>query len=105
VNATGARVHAQGRSLAARPSRLDEIWHHIARDRVVSADGFVDRIERRFGLLGENPGLGVRRDDLRPGLRRFGYERYMIYHRLIQGGIEVVRVVHGARRQKPLLRR
>jgi toxin ParE1/3/4 len=84
---------------------IDEIWDHIARDSLVNADRFVDRIERRFGLLAVNRRLGVTKDDLRPGLRRFGYERYMIYYRLVRGGIEVVRVVHGARRQKALLRR
>jgi toxin ParE1/3/4 len=84
---------------------LDEIWDHIARDRVVNADRFVDRIEQRFGLLAKNPRLGVARDDLRPGLRRFGYARYLIYYRLVRGGIEVVRVVHGARDQRAPWRR
>jgi toxin ParE1/3/4 len=74
---------------------IDEIWDHIARDSVPNADRFVDGIERRFGLLAGNPGLRSRRDDLRPGLRRFAHARYLIYYRAIRGGIEVVRVVHG----------
>ena len=84
---------------------IDEIWDYIARDSLRNADRFVDRIEQRFGLLAANPRLGVARDDLRPGLRRFGHARYLIYYRLIRDGIEVVRVVHGARDQEALWRR
>jgi toxin ParE1/3/4 len=40
---------------------IDEIWDHIARDSISNADRFVDRIERRFALLADNPGLGVAR--------------------------------------------
>ena len=83
---------------------IDEIWDYIARDSLVNADRFVDRIEQRFGLLADNPRLGVARDDLRPGLRRFRHARYLIYYRFIRGGIEVVRVVHGARDQNDLWR-
>jgi toxin ParE1/3/4 len=83
---------------------IDEIWDHIARDSVPNADRFVDRMEQRFGLLAANPRLGVARDDLRPSLRRFRHARYLIYYRFIPGGIEVVRVVDGARQRKPLWR-
>jgi toxin ParE1/3/4 len=84
---------------------IDEIWDHIARDSIPNADRFVDQIERRFGLLADNPKLGTRRDTLRPGLRRFVHARYLIYYRPIRDGIEVVRVVHGARSQEMLFRR
>ncbi|HZA66841.1 MAG TPA: type II toxin-antitoxin system RelE/ParE family toxin [Geminicoccaceae bacterium] len=84
---------------------IDEIWDYIARDSTLNADRFVDRIEQRFGLLAANPRLGVARDDLRPGLRRFTHARYLIYYRPIRGGIEVVRVVHGARDESSLWRR
>jgi toxin ParE1/3/4 len=84
---------------------VDAIWDYIARDSSRNANRFVDRIEQCFGLLAASRRLGVARDDLRPGLRRFGYARYLIYYRLIRGGIEVVRVVHGARDQRALWRR
>lgn len=84
---------------------IDEIWDYIARDNTRNADRFIDRIEQRFGLLATDPRLGVACQDLRPGLRRFGYARYLIYYRLIRGGIEVVRVIHGARNQRALRQR
>jgi toxin ParE1/3/4 len=46
---------------------IDEIWDYIARDSVPDADRFVDRIERRFGLLADNSKLGSPQDALRPG--------------------------------------
>jgi toxin ParE1/3/4 len=84
---------------------IDEIWDHIARDSVPNADRFVDQIERRFDLLADHPGMGLPREDLRAGLRRFAYARYLIYYRPIRGGIEVVRVVHGARDEGAIWRR
>ena len=39
---------------------IDEIWDYIARDSLVNADRFIDRLERRFGLLAANPRLGLR---------------------------------------------
>jgi toxin ParE1/3/4 len=86
-------------------SDIDEIWDSIARDSPANADRFVDRIERRFDLLADHPGLGLGRDDLRPGLRCFAHARYLIYYRPIRGGIEVIRVVHGARDGSALWRR
>jgi toxin ParE1/3/4 len=73
VNNADARAHAQGNRLAQ--ADIDEIWDYIARDSLVNADRFVDRIGQRFGLLAANPRLGVARDDLRRGLRRFRHAR------------------------------
>jgi toxin ParE1/3/4 len=84
---------------------IDEIWDNIARDSIAQANRWVDEIDQRFELLADNRRLGVARGDLRPGLRRFRYARYLIYYRLVRGGIEVIRVVHGARDQKALWKR
>ena len=104
ASGANARAHAPNSRLAARPSRHDDIWDYIARHSIPNADRFVDRIERRFALLADNPGLGVTREDLRPGLRCFTHARHLIYYRAIRSGIEVVRVVHGARKQETLFR-
>jgi toxin ParE1/3/4 len=59
---------------------IDEIWDYIERDSVANADHFIDGIQRRFRLLAANPGLGIAREDLRPGLRRLAYARYLVYY-------------------------
>ena len=63
----------------------------------------VTEIEDRCRLLGENPRLGPARDDIAPGLRYLPVGRYLILYRIVDDGIEVVRVVHGARHLPGLL--
>jgi toxin ParE1/3/4 len=50
-----------------------------------------------FLLLADHPGLGPARPDIAPDLRYFPVRRYLILYRQITDGIELVRVVHGAR--------
>ena len=76
---------------------LIEIWLYIAGDNPGAADKLLDRIEATFGLLAENPALGPARPDLAPMLRYFVVRNYLILYRQIDDGVEIVRVVHGAR--------
>ena len=41
--------------------------------------------------------MGPRRPELGTELRSFAVARYVIYYRPIEGGIEVIRVLHSAR--------
>lgn len=91
----------------SRPAQkdLDEIWLHIAQDKLEAADRFVDSITDKFLLLASSPGLGRRRDDLESGLLSFPVKNYLILYRLPHGQrLEIVRVVHGARDLTTLLR-
>ncbi len=76
---------------------LIEIWTYIAADNPVAAEKLVDRIDAKCQILAESPDLGPARPDIAPNLRYFPVGRYLILYREIAGGIEVVRVVHGAR--------
>ena len=55
----------------------------------------MDRIEHAISLLSEHPEMGPRRDDLRPGLRMLTVRPYLAFYRIGEGGIEIVRVLHG----------
>lgn len=85
--------------LRTRRARRDliDIWRHIGRDDPAAADRLLDRIDARCALLAEHPQLGPERADIRPGLRYVVIERYVILYRSVEGGVEIVRVVHGAR--------
>jgi toxin ParE1/3/4 len=48
-------------------------------------------------LLGENPKLGQTRPDIAPNMRYFPVKNYLILYQEQALGIEVVRVIHGAR--------
>jgi toxin ParE1/3/4 len=77
---------------------LIQIWAYIARDNPPAADQLLDLLDAKSLLLARNPMLGMARDDLAKSLRYFPVGRYLILYRIISGGIEVVRVVHGMRR-------
>lgn len=64
---------------------------------MIHADAFVDRLNRQFRLLAKEPMIGRARDELAPGLRSIPLGRYVIFYQPIDNGIEVVRVLHGAR--------
>jgi toxin ParE1/3/4 len=76
---------------------LIEIWSYIADDSEANADGFIDKIYDTMELLAGQPGMGRNREELAPGIQSFPVGRYVIFYRVVTGGMEVVRVLHGAR--------
>ncbi|MCC5620595.1 type II toxin-antitoxin system RelE/ParE family toxin [Nostoc sp. CHAB 5715] len=76
---------------------LIEIWIYIAADNPTAADKLLDQIDTKCQMLADNSKLGQARPDIVSGLRYFPVGRYLILYRNISEGIEVVRVVHGAR--------
>ncbi|MFC3691796.1 type II toxin-antitoxin system RelE/ParE family toxin [Chenggangzhangella methanolivorans] len=79
------------------------IARHIAADDPRAALNWIDAVQHRCRALSQNPGMGVSRPDVRPELRMFPLGNYLILYRGIEGGAEIVRVVHGARRWQDLL--
>jgi len=76
---------------------LIEIWIYIAQDNPVAADRVLDDIEDRFHALADNPLMGRSRPDIAPELRYFTVGSYLILYRTLFNGVQIVRVVHGAR--------
>ena len=74
-----------------------EIASYIARDNLDAALRLIDRIDEKLRLLAEFPHLGATREDLATSLRGFPLGNYVIFYRPVAGGIEVARVLHGAR--------
>ena len=85
----------QRRPLAAED--IAEICDHIADDSLRAADRWVDQLDEQFQLLATQPRMGRARGELSPGLRSFPFGRYVIFYEPIDGGIDVVRVLHSAR--------
>jgi toxin ParE1/3/4 len=77
---------------------LVDIWLYIAEDNPRAADALLDNIDRKCDLLAQNPQLGQARPDIAPELRYFPVGNYLILYRITPEGIEIVRVVHGARK-------
>jgi|SRR3954447_10244262 toxin ParE1/3/4 len=95
------------RLLKTPEARLDliEIGAYIEADNPDAADRLLDLFEEKFRLLAEFPGMGRTRDELVPGLRSFPVGKYLIFYFPLADGIDVVRVVHGARNLRKILRR
>jgi toxin ParE1/3/4 len=82
---------------------LLDIWAYIAQDNPDAADRLLDDIERTAALLADNPKLGPARPDIASEFRYFPIGNYLILYRVIVGGIEIVRVIHGGRSMNGLV--
>ena len=81
-------------------SDLDEIWYHVATESgsVEIADRLIDAIADRFFLLASYPHIGrSRAEDLCPGLRSFPVGEYVIFYRVREGDVLILRVLRGGR--------
>jgi toxin ParE1/3/4 len=78
-------------------SDLVSIRTYIARDNPPAAARLISEFKKRFRLLASQPQMAERRPDIAPELRGFSVGNYVIFYRATKGGIEVARVIHGAR--------
>lgn len=76
---------------------LIEIWIYIAQDSPTSADKLLDEINEKSQTLAESPFVGKARDELGPNIRSFPIGNYVLFYQPIAEGIEIIRVLHGAR--------
>jgi toxin ParE1/3/4 len=82
---------------------LDEAAAYIQQDSPQAAIRFLDAAQETFGVLARSPELGGSFESSNPhfsGIRVWrvkGFRSIVVLYRPIQGGVEIVRVVHGAR--------
>ena len=55
------------------------------------------KIYRECERYARNPLMGERRDDLISGIRIFAVRPYVVFYHVLDDGIRVARVIHGAR--------
>ena len=71
---------------------------YIARDKPQTAVNWVRKIREKCVFLAGNPEIGERRPEFKTGEFRCSVVgSYVIYYRPIDDGIEIARVLHGAR--------
>jgi toxin ParE1/3/4 len=80
----------------ARQDLLD-IWLYIAPQNPVAADRVFDRIEESCQLLKEHPELGRARPEIAGDARALVIDRWLALYRLIEHGVQVVRIIDGSR--------
>jgi toxin ParE1/3/4 len=62
-----------------------------------AADHLLEIINKKCRNLAIFPSLGRSREELAPDLRSFPVEEYLIFYRLAEDGVEILRVVSGYR--------
>ena len=81
-----------------------DIWDYIAADNTGAADKLLREFDEKLQMLSDFPRAGPARSELRSSLRSFPVGNYIIFYRPIRGGIELIRVLHGARDLRNALR-
>jgi toxin ParE1/3/4 len=78
---------------------LQEIRDRILKESPKAARRVIMRLRQIARLLAGAPSLGRDRPELGTELRSFVADRYLLFYRPLKGeeGIELVRVLHGAR--------
>jgi toxin ParE1/3/4 len=80
---------------------LIDIYLHIWRDNPGAAENLVRAVNTKCELLSRHPHMGRARPALRSDLRSFPHR--IVLYRIIDDGVEIVRVVHGARNLEDLV--
>jgi toxin ParE1/3/4 len=87
------------RSVRARAAEADalEISLYVAADNVAAADRLLARFDEALHRLAAQPHLGKSVEVIAPRLRLFPLGSNLIFYRPLDGGIELARLLHGAR--------
>lgn len=66
---------------------------------LAKAELYLEQIKYNVNLLLEHPFMGLERTDLLNGIRSLAVERHIIFYRIVENQIMIVRVLHS--RQDP----
>lgn len=80
-------------------SDLDDIWFYLVSEtgNVDLADRVVDSIASRLFLIANYPRIGRPRDDIRTGLRSLTVGGYVVFYRIDNEDVVILRILHGKR--------
>jgi toxin ParE1/3/4 len=88
---------------------LIDLATYIAEDNLDISDEFLAAAEETFLILGKMPGMGKLCDFANPnliGVRQQGikgFKKYLVFYRTSDFGVEIIRVIHGARDVEAIL--
>ncbi len=78
-------------------SDLENIWDYFSEYSIESAKQIIKEFGQKFDLLSENPKIGRSHDEFIVNLRSFPHKKHVIFYFETGEGIEIFRVLHGAR--------
>jgi toxin ParE1/3/4 len=77
-------------------SDLKEIRDFIARDKSRVASQYMTMLKQKCELLANSPGIGIQRDEYCK-LYKYPVDSYLIFYRISQTGIDIIRVLQSNR--------
>ncbi|GAP96974.1 type II toxin-antitoxin system RelE/ParE family toxin [Leptolyngbya sp. NIES-2104] len=69
--------------------------YRAANSSLDNAEKFLNGIDSILMRTAQFPQIGRKRDELYPGSRSLAYEQYLIFYRLVDENIEILRIVSG----------
>ena len=76
---------------------LADIHEYVAERKPVAAEKLVIAITDKIVSLAASGNNGSPRENILPGLRAFPFRQRCIYFRVIDGDLQVLRILHGRR--------
>lgn len=76
---------------------LEHIALFIATDNPTAAINLVDAVQEKAGLIATQPQAGRPRPELGENVRSIHVKSYLLIYRPIDDGVELLRILHGAR--------
>lgn len=84
-------------SLAAEQD-LEEIFDYtLEKFGLHQAVEYLSEFEIFFANLVSNPRIGKNRNEIRPGLKSFSKSSHIVFYRILNDRIRIVRILHGSR--------
>jgi toxin ParE1/3/4 len=77
---------------------LAQIWNYLAREASVArADDQINKIESACRVLSDWPLAGRARDAILPGLRTVAAPPFVVFYRVSDNAVQIIRVLDGRR--------
>ncbi len=74
---------------------IEEIWNYsFERFGAKRAEAYIRDIDRAAQRVAEDPRRGRPCDDIRAGYRKFSVGSHVLFFRVAEGGLVVVRILH-----------
>ena len=87
---------------AAAERDIYSIVDFIATDNVSAAVSWIEHLDGILQSLAKSPFIGEQVDHLGFGIRRYCFGTYLLFYKPLDNGVELRRVLHGARRIEDL---
>lgn len=74
---------------------LDEIWDYtMERWGLEQAETYIRQLWKHIQAVADSPSLGRDCEDLRPGYRQYPSGSHLLFYRLTDAGVDIVRILH-----------